>query len=272
MITLLKLIDNIPLITYNQILQDFDDLYNYIEKNIYYLYNQIIFYQFDGIIDKIANNITYIYIEKINNILKNNFNRIVYDILKNIDSDSNIKKLKNKAIKILEQKNIGRLILSFNNSINEYLTNLKTNLNLKKQNIKNLFPEELIINDTLYQNLHDLTLKYQNDLYSIPTNNIFSFENISMYYNPFIINYIQPPLKNISKNYENVSNNSLSKIEDEIKNVKIDSEKVEKEFDTENTIISIKNKGENLNNFLKYIIDFSDRTIYNISEKILENH
>ncbi len=274
LVTLLQQIDSIPLITYNQIIEDFDDLYNYIEKNIYYLYNQIIFYHFDGIYDKIANDITYYYVEKIksNKILENNLNQIVYDVFKNTYFESNIKKLKNNTIKVLEQKNIGIFILSFNNSINKYLTDLKTNLNLKKQNIEKLFPKELIINDTIYQNLYDLSLKYQNDLNSIPTNNIFSFENISIYYDPFIINYIQPLLENLSKNYENISNNSLSKIEEEVKNFKIYSEKVEKEFDTENTMISIKNKGENLKNFLKYIIDFSDRTIYNISENILEYH
>ena len=84
MLYLIEPINQIHQLTYNSLLELFDNIYNYVEDNIKYFYNNIINDEYENIIKDISNEITDYYVDKIltNKFLENNLNEIVFDNLK----------------------------------------------------------------------------------------------------------------------------------------------------------------------------------------------
>jgi len=118
MLYLIEPINQIHQLTYNSLLELFDNIYNYVEDNIKYFYNNIINDEYENIIKDISNEITDYYVDKIltNKFLENNLNEIVFDNFKSIFTKGNILRMKNNARVILQSKSLGNFF--------QYLKNL----------------------------------------------------------------------------------------------------------------------------------------------------
>ena len=219
---LLEPFEDIPRLTYNELIEYFDNFYHSVKNNTMFFYQNSITYEFNEMIDNITNNITNHYVNIIlsNNLLSNNLNLNTFDIFKSVYTKEKIKKMEKIAKSIIEKNNLGKFISLYNETINQFLNNLKINIENKKKEIEKMFSNKINELNSSFINIFQMTNQYQNDLDSLFNNLIFVVENISNYYIPYLKDDIKPNLKNITEKYENISDNSLDKVDTYIKNMK----------------------------------------------------
>jgi len=258
---------------YIALLEVFENVYNYVEDNIKYFYENIINIEFDNIINDIGSSLIDYYVEMISSsqIIKDNFNDNIYDIFQSIFSKNQIKEMKKISVSILEKNNIGPFIYQFKSKVNGFLEDFKKNMKETKQNaIKEILKNTIKVPlDSKYDEISDLLTKYKTKLDDLIGTIVFKVLRIKEYYEKFLIDNIQPLIDKIFSVYNELTKKVIEIASNVIENLTKYAPLVKEKLKTDEINQLILNAEDQLDSFLDSIDNTIRKTFYIIIENTL---
>ena len=270
---LISPLNDISNLTYIALLEVFENVYNYVENNINYFYENIINIEFNNIINDIGSSLIDYYVEMITSsqLIKDNFNENIFDIFQSIFSKNQIKKMKKISISILESNNIGPFISEFKSKVEGFLDDFKTNMKETKQKAI----EEILFNtikvplDSMYNNISDLLTTYKTKLNELIGTIFFNVLKIKEYFEPFLIDNIQPIIDKIFSVYNELTKKVIEIASDVIENLTKYAPLVREKLKTDELHQLILNVEDQLDSLLNTIDSTIRNTFYTIIENVI---